>query len=350
MTAIEFLRRYRADDLVKSSARGEFELKSHNSFKINGESSLWHWKSRGIGGKSALDYLMHVEGCSFVEAVKMLCDEQPVFTPQSHANVERQRPPFKLPEKSPTTTRVEAYLRCRGISPQVIQKCIDDGILYESLPYHNCVFVGRDADGVPKYAALRGTYTYGKQFKGESTGSNKRFGFCIEPTAESSAAAVFEAAIDAMAEMTLAGDTADKYRLDPQLVRAVIFQESRFRPDTIGTAGEVGLMQVLPKGAVTDWARRHGVAVPSVRELMRPELNLEIGCYYLSRAMKRWQDYRCRTELALCQYNAGESRANRWKPSQPDGDMIENITIAGTKTYVKNIMRRYQQYRRDEKP
>ena len=43
MTAIEFLRRYRAADLVKSSAHGEFELKSHDSFKINGESSLWHW-------------------------------------------------------------------------------------------------------------------------------------------------------------------------------------------------------------------------------------------------------------------------------------------------------------------
>ncbi len=213
MTAIEFLRRYRADDLVKSSARGEFELKSHNSFKINGESSLWHWKSRGIGGKSALDYLMHVEGCSFVEAVKMLCDEQLVFTPKNHADVERKRPPFELPEKSPTTTRVEAYLRCRGISQPVIQKCLDDGILYESLPYHNCVFVGRDAGGTPRYAALRGTYTYGKQFKAESTGSDKRFGFCIEPTAESSVVAVFEAAIDAMAEMSLAGDAADKYRL-----------------------------------------------------------------------------------------------------------------------------------------
>ena len=213
MTAIEFLRRYRADDLVKSSARGEFELKSHNSFKINGESSLWHWKSRGIGGKSALDYLMHVEGCSFVEAVRLLCEEQPCFVPQRHEDVERKRPPFELPEKSPTTTRVEAYLRCRGISPQVIQKCIDDGILYESLPYHNCVFVGRDAGGTPRYAALRGTYTYGKQFKGESTGSDKRFGFCIAPTAESSVVAVFEAAIDAMAEMMLAGDAADKYRL-----------------------------------------------------------------------------------------------------------------------------------------
>ena len=213
MTAIEFLRCYRADDLVKSSARGEFELKSHDSFKINGESSLWHWKSRGIGGKSALDYLMHVEGCSFVEAVRLLCEEQLVFTPKNHADVERQRPPFELPEKSPTTTRVEAYLRCRGISQAVIDHCLQTGILYESLPYHNCVFVGRDAGGTPRYAALRGTYTYGKQFKAESTGSDKRFGFCIAPTAESSALAVFEAAIDAMAEMSLAGDAADKYRL-----------------------------------------------------------------------------------------------------------------------------------------
>ena len=213
MTAIEFLRRYRANDLVKSSARGEFELKSHDSFKINGESSLWHWKSRGIGGKSALDYLMHVEGCSFVEAVRLLCEERPCFIPQRHEEVKRQCPPFALPEKSPTSTRVEAYLRCRGISQPVIQKCLDDGILYESLPYHNCVLVGRDAGGTPRYAALRGTYTYGKQFKGESTGSDKRFGFCIKPTAESGTVAVFEAAIDAMAEMTLAGDAADKYRL-----------------------------------------------------------------------------------------------------------------------------------------
>ena len=213
MTAIEFLRRYRADDLVKSSARGEFELKSHNSFKINGESSLWHWKSRGIGGKSALDYLMHVEGCSFVEAVRLLCEERPCFIPQRHEEVERKRPPFELPEKSPTTTRVEAYLRCRGISQAVIDHCLQTGILYESLPYHNCVFVGRDAGGTPRYAALRGTYTYGKQFKAESTGSDKRFGFCIEPATESRTVAVFEAAIDAMAEMTLAGDVADKYRL-----------------------------------------------------------------------------------------------------------------------------------------
>ena len=65
MTAIEFLRRYRANDLVKSSARGEFELKSHDSFKINGHTSLWHWKSRDIGGRSALDFLIKVDGIKF---------------------------------------------------------------------------------------------------------------------------------------------------------------------------------------------------------------------------------------------------------------------------------------------
>lgn len=91
MTAIEFLRRYRSTDLVKSSARGEFELRSHDSFKINGESSIWHWKSRGIGGKSALDYLVHVEQCGFVEAVRMLCDEVPGYIPVPHEAVEQKQ-------------------------------------------------------------------------------------------------------------------------------------------------------------------------------------------------------------------------------------------------------------------
>ena len=64
-----------------------------------------------------------------------------------------------------------------------------------------------------RYPALRGTYQYGRPFKAEAPGSDKRYGFCIPPTAESDTVAVFEAAIDAMAEMTLAGSAADKYRL-----------------------------------------------------------------------------------------------------------------------------------------
>ena len=64
MSAIEFLKRYRAKELVRCGT-GEYELRSHDSFKISESTSLWHWKSRDIGGKSALDYLVRVEGVPF---------------------------------------------------------------------------------------------------------------------------------------------------------------------------------------------------------------------------------------------------------------------------------------------
>ena len=73
--------------------------------------------------------------------------------------------------------------------------------------------VGKDPQGVPKYAALRGIYDYGEPFKREAPGSQKQYGFCIPPMQPGTTVAVFEAAIDAMAEMTLCGDAADKYRL-----------------------------------------------------------------------------------------------------------------------------------------
>ena len=213
MSAIEFLQKYRPNSLVKSSARGEYQLAEHDSFKINAESSLWHWKSRDIGGKSALNYLIYVEGVPFVEAVRLLCEESPGYVPTPHEQVERKRPPFRLPPIAENCDRITRYLLGRGISNAVIQYCIERKILYESAEYHNCVFLGKNAQGVPKYAALRGIYDYGKPFKREAPGSQKQYGFCIPPMQPGTTVAVFEAAIDAMAEMTLCGDAADKYRL-----------------------------------------------------------------------------------------------------------------------------------------
>lgn len=138
--------------------------------------------------------------------------------------------------------------------------------------------------------------------------------------------------------------TALRHGVDPQLVRAVICQESRFRPDAVGDRGEVGLMQVLPSGAVADWARAHGRKVPSHASLMRVELNLEIGVWYLARALARWSAYRERIPLALIQYNAGEARAVRWKPEKTDGEVVSRITIGSTKTYVEKIVARYHGY------
>ena len=179
MCAMEFLRKYRPGELIPGGVKNEYQLKAHDSFKINGETSLWHWKSRDIGGKTALDYLIHVEGTGFVEAVTMLCGEIPVQRPASSVQVEKT--PFVLPAPSQDNRRVSAYLTGRGISRKVLEACFRAGILYESADYHNAVFVGKDENGVPQYAFLRGTYTKGKPFKMEVPGSDKRFCFRLPP-------------------------------------------------------------------------------------------------------------------------------------------------------------------------
>lgn len=211
MTAMEFLRRYRPDELERAASPGEYQLRSHDSFKINGESSVWHWKSRDIGGKSALDYLVYVEGVHFVDAVERLCSEAPSLR-LLPLDKEKERPAFSLPPATGDHARVSAYLQGRGISRAVIEECIRQKILYESAGYHNAVFVGKDDAGTARYAFLRGTYPKGKPFRMEQAGSDKRYGFCVPPNGESKRVAVYEAAVDLLAHWTLEG-TRDKYRL-----------------------------------------------------------------------------------------------------------------------------------------
>lgn len=210
MTAIEFLRRYRPGELVKAESRGEFQLRAHDSFKINEETSLWHWKSRDVGGKSALDYLVTVEGVKFVDAVLALCEESPGYIPPP--SQPEQKKEFALPPAAENNRRVFAYLLKRGIDRKVIEACVRAGILYESADYHNAVFVGKDESGTARYAFLRGTYTKGKPFKAEVPSSDKRFCFCLPPKRETKKLAIYEAAIEPLAHLTLESTT-DKWRL-----------------------------------------------------------------------------------------------------------------------------------------
>ena len=119
MTAIEFLQRYRPEELVKAGSRGEFQLRAHDSFKINGETSNFHWKSRDIGGKSALDYLVKVEGVKFVDAVLALCEKSPSYIPP--LSQPEQKKEFALSPAAANNRRVFAYLMKRGISRKVIE-------------------------------------------------------------------------------------------------------------------------------------------------------------------------------------------------------------------------------------
>ena len=100
-----------------------------------------------------------------------------------------------------------AYLRKRGIAPQVIRQFLNCGLLYEDAEHHNCVFVGRDESGQAKYAGLRGTYDLnGPGFKGDAPGSDKSTGFSLPHDPQSDLVLVFEAPIDLMSYLTLHRD------------------------------------------------------------------------------------------------------------------------------------------------
>lgn len=137
---------------------------------------------------------------------------------------------------------------------------------------------------------------------------------------------------------------AKKYGIDGRLIKAVIYRESRFEQNARGRAGEIGLMQIMPGSAAVDWTRYYNTGPLNTGMIFSPVLNIEIGTWYLARALKKWGHYKYGTELALCQYNAGERRAEAWKPITYDGDVIERIKIKSTRDYVKTIMDKYRKY------
>jgi len=132
----------------------------------------------------------------------------------------REKRELQLPEKCNTTKRVYAYLRSRGIDKDIINFCIKTGRLYESLPYHNAVFVGTDKEGKPRYAAMRGT---GSKFKGEATGSDKRFSFAV-PSENSTELHLFESAIDLLSYATLCKRQGEDWQQEHLLSLAGIYK------------------------------------------------------------------------------------------------------------------------------
>ena len=196
MDLLTYLQIYEPHNLVRLSP-STYCTKEHDSLKIS--NGLWHWYSRGIGGKSALDYLIKVEGMSLPEAADRLLGpvSRTEAMPQYEAPPKR---PFVLPPKNEESRRVYAYLRKRGIDHEIISFCLKNELLYESSDYHNAVFVGRNSEGTAKYAFLRGTLG---PFKMEAVSSDKRYAFCIKAEKNATTVRVFESAIDAMSYATL---------------------------------------------------------------------------------------------------------------------------------------------------
>jgi soluble lytic murein transglycosylase len=145
----------------------------------------------------------------------------------------------------------------------------------------------------------------------------------------------------------LISSVAAEHQLDPMLVKAVVWRESRFDRQKVGSADERGLMQVAPKAA-TEWAREHKVADFKLDQLFDPKTNLEAGSWYLRRAVDHWQNESDPLPFALAEYNAGASRAQRWVGADgiTTSEFLGNIDFPTTRSYVRSILDRYAFYKR----
>ena len=142
---------------------------------------------------------------------------------------------------------------------------------------------------------------------------------------------------------------ATEHHLDPMLVKAVVWRESRFDPKKYGGAGERGLMQVSEKAA-NEWARENKVDNFRVEKLFDPKTNLEAGTWYLHRAFEHWATQSDPMPFALAEYNAGASRAQRWSggndvEAMPAQTFLKKIDFPGTRKYVDSIIARYEFYK-----
>ena len=197
MDLLTYLQTYEPQELVHFGG-STYCTREHDSLKIS--NGKWCWFSRGIGGRTALDYLIKVRGYSFLEAVELLAERaniQPSLSVYENVPMEKQ---LLLPRKNQDNQKVIAYLSERGIDNEIIQFCLESGRVYESEFHHNTVFVGMDEKGNPKYAAIRGI---GTSFIGETNGSDKNYSFSIFTEKPNDTVHLFESAIDLLSYATL---------------------------------------------------------------------------------------------------------------------------------------------------
>ena len=188
---LEVFLRAQGETLVRSGK--EYRWKAHDSLTVCG--NKWFRHSQSKGGLP-VDFVMEFYGKSFPEAVQMLTGEPGEAQPEADPAPSLA---FCLPLRNVTNANILNYLtQERKLSPSLVNFFIAAGDIYEDAAHHNVVFVGRDADGHPRYASSRGIR---EKFRQDAAGAEKAFGFAHRGTDKQ--LLVFEAPIDLLSFIEL---------------------------------------------------------------------------------------------------------------------------------------------------
>ena len=187
---LEQFLRSQGEQLIKSG--NEYRWKRHDSLTI--KRNKWFRHSQSKGGYP-IEFVMEFFDKTFPEAVEMLIGEESMAVNEAVAEPKK----FCLPPRCESNTRILKYLtEERKLSQDLIERFITDSLIYEDAKYHNAVFVGTDANAIPRYAHCRGT---ADKFRMDVTGSDKSCGFCYR--GKGTELYVFEAPIDMLSHIAL---------------------------------------------------------------------------------------------------------------------------------------------------
>lgn len=141
--------------------------------------------------------------------------------------------------------------------------------------------------------------------------------------------------------------SATRYEVDPALIKAVVWRETRFDPTARGGAGEIGLMQIMESAAL-DWASAEKIYPFEHEQLFDPATNTMAGTWYLKKLLRRYTQTDNPIPYALADYNAGRGNVLKWNKGEAATNseaFIQQIGFPGTSNYVRAVMQRQEHYR-----
>ena len=198
MDLLTYLMNFNPSELVKIT-EDTYSTKTHDSLIIS--NNLWHRFSTNEGGKTALDYLIKVEGYTLQEAAKIILNNQNIELKKAPIVENKTTKSIVIPTRNSNNKIVIEYLINRGIDEDIIKYCIDKNLLYQEQKTNNVVFIGYDNNHNIKYAGCRSTGE--KRIMRDAKGSSKEFSFRMLSTTNKDSIHLFESSIDLLSYATL---------------------------------------------------------------------------------------------------------------------------------------------------
>ena len=198
MDLLTYLMNFNPSELVKIT-EDTYSTKTHDSLIIS--NNLWHRFSTNEGGKTALDYLIKVEGYSLQEAARIILNNQNIELKQVPKTENKTTKTIVIPIRNNDNKIAIEYLKNRGIDEDIIKYCIDKKLLYQEQKTNNVVFIGYDNNHIIKYAGCRSTGE--KRIMRDAKGSSKEFSFRLLSDTNKESVHLFESSIDLLSYATL---------------------------------------------------------------------------------------------------------------------------------------------------